>query len=282
MAQVSFEYFPPRSEAQQARFDAAHEQLKALKPEYYSVTFGAGGSTRDETAATVDRISAGAEVAPHISCKGGDEQQIDRLLDHYVSRGVRRLVVLRGDATSGAVGGDDFPFAADLVAHVRRRHGDHFHLAVACYPEVHPEARGAAADLRYFKAKVDAGADEAITQYFFNADAYFRFVDAARAAGINVPIVPGVMPITNYDQLKRFSNMCGAEIPRWLDRRLQDLADDTASIAELGLDVVSGLCEQLVDGGAPSLHIYTLNRAKATIRLVERIADAGPSPGSAA
>lgn len=219
----------------------------------------------------VDEIGLSQSVAPHISCRGGSEESIRRLLNHYQEKGVKKLVVLRGDPTSGSVGGDTFRFANDLVRFIKREYADQFAMSVACYPEVHPESSSASDDLRFFKAKVDAGADDAITQYFFNADAYFRFVDAAAAKGVSIPIVPGIMPITNYAQLKRFSDVCGAQIPRWLDARLQDFGDDKKSLGEFGLDVVADMCQRLIDGGAPALHFYTLNRTASTVNLVSRL-----------
>ncbi|MEM7708031.1 MAG: methylenetetrahydrofolate reductase [NAD(P)H] [Pseudomonadota bacterium] len=271
MTNFSFEYFPPRNSAQRERFKETHQRLRALKPEYFSVTFGAGGTTRDETADTVDEIRATDPVAPHISCRGGTEDTISALLDRYRAKGVDRLVVLRGDPTSGSVGGDRFAYACDLVSFIQQNYPQQFSIAVACYPEVHPEASSAAKDLAYFRSKVDAGASEAITQYFFNADAYFRFVDAATAAGVEVPIVPGIMPVTNYAQLKRFSDVCGAEIPRWMEARLRDFGDDKIAIADFGLEVVGEMCERLIAGGAPSLHFYTLNRAAATVKLIDAL-----------
>ncbi len=271
MTNFSFEYFPPRSDVQRERFKETHERLRALRPEYFSVTFGAGGTTRDETADTVDQIRTTDPVAPHISCRGGSEATITALLDHYRDKGVNRLVVLRGDPTSGAVGGERFVYARDLVEFIQHRYPEQFSIAVACYPEVHPEASSASQDLNHFRAKVDAGASEAITQYFFNADAYFRFVDAAAAAGVEVPIVPGIMPVTNYAQLKRFSDVCGAEIPRWMEARLRDFGDDKKAIADFGLEVVGEMCERLIAGGAPSLHFYTLNRAAATVKLIDAL-----------
>ncbi len=275
MKKISFEYFPPRNEGQLSRFRSTHEALCKLNPEYFSVTFGAGGSTRDETAKVVEEIGRSQPVAPHISCRGGDENSIRQLLDRYRDKGVRKLVVLRGDPTSGSVGGDTFPFANDLVTFIKREYADQFSISVACYPEVHPESRSASDDLNNFKAKVEAGADEAITQYFFNADAYFRFVEAVTAKGISVPIVPGIMPITNYVQLKRFSDVCGAQIPRWLDARLQDFGEDKESLNDFGLDVVAEMCHRLIDGGAPALHFYTLNRTVSTVNLVSRLGIAG-------
>ena len=266
----SFEFFPPRSEDAAARFAQARRALLLLQPDYVSVTFGAGGSTRDLTLDTVTTLAREGDVpvAPHISCIGATATSLRELLDAYRSLGIRRLVALRGDLPSGM--GDapgEFRYASDLVAFIRRETGDWFHLEVAAYPEVHPQARSARADLDAFVRKVRAGADGAITQYFFNADAYFRFRDAAAAAGVMVPIIPGVMPITNYTQLARFSAACGAEIPRWLARRLEDFGDDRDGLRAFGTDVTLALCRRLLDGGAPGLHFYTLNRAEPTASL---------------
>jgi methylenetetrahydrofolate reductase (NADPH) len=266
----SFEFFPPRSDDAAARFAEARQALLRLRPDYVSVTFGAGGSTRDLTLDTVAALQQGGDVpvAPHISCIGATAASLRELLDTYRALGIRRLVALRGDLPSGM--GDapgEFRYASDLVAFIRRETGDWFHLEVAAYPEVHPQARGARADLDAFVRKVRAGADGAITQYFFNADAYFRFRDAATAAGVAVPIIPGVMPITNYTQLARFSAACGAEIPRWLARRLEDFGDDLDGLRAFGFDVTLTLCRRLIDGGAPGLHFYTLNRAEPTAAL---------------
>jgi len=258
---VSFEFFPPNTPEGLAKLRETRRQLAALEPEFFSVTFGAGGSTRDKSLGVVDEIATeGHSVAPHLSCVGATREGIAELLDHWRSHGVRRLVALRGDLPSGMVDAGEFRYACDLVAFVRERTGDWFRIEVAAYPEVHPQAASADADLKAFVHKVQAGADAAITQYFFNADAYFRFVDAARAQGVTVPIVPGIMPITNYTQLARFSDACGAEIPRWIRLRLAGFADDVESLRAFGHDVVTALCVRLLEGGAPGIHFYTLNQ----------------------
>jgi methylenetetrahydrofolate reductase (NADPH) len=246
--------------------------LALLNPKFFSVTFGAGGSTRDRTMDAVLEIQAeGFEAAPHISGISSSKEEILSLLNTYKSHGIRRLVVLRGDLPSGEVSSGDFSYASQLVAFIREQTGDWFQIEVAAYPETHPEARSAAADLKHFKTKVDAGANAAITQYFYNADAYFQFVDQCQKLGIEIPIVPGVMPIYNYTQLARFSNVCGAEIPRWLRLRLEDYGDDMASLRALGLDVVTDLCEKLLAGGAPGLHFYTLNQSGIIGNIAERL-----------
>jgi methylenetetrahydrofolate reductase (NADPH) len=258
---VSFEFFPPNTPEGLAKLRETRRALAALEPEFFSVTFGAGGSTRDKSLGVVDEIATeGHSVAPHLSCVGATREGIAELLEHWRARGVRRLVALRGDLPSGMVDAGEFRHASDLVAFVRERTGDWFHIEVAAYPEVHPQAASPAADLSAFVHKVRAGADAAITQYFFNADAYFRFVDAARARGVTVPIVPGIMPITNYTQLARFSDACGAEIPRWIRLRLAGFADDVESLRAFGHDVVTALCVRLLEGGAPGIHFYTLNQ----------------------
>lgn len=258
---VSFEFFPPNTPEGLAKLRETRHQLAALEPEFFSVTFGAGGSTRDKSLGVVEEIAAeGHAVAPHLSCVGATRDGIAELLGHWRARGVRRLVALRGDLPSGMVDAGEFRYACDLVAFVRERTGDWFHIEVAAYPEVHPQAASQAADLSAFVTKVRAGADAAITQYFFNADAYFRFVDAAQAQGVSVPIVPGIMPITNYTQLARFSDACGAEIPRWIRMRLAGFADDVDSLRAFGHDVVASLCRRLLEGGAPGIHFYTLNQ----------------------
>ncbi|HEY0180693.1 MAG TPA: methylenetetrahydrofolate reductase [NAD(P)H] [Dokdonella sp.] len=274
MIPVSLEFFPPKTAEQKAALEAALPKLKALRPEYVSVTFGAGGSTLSYTPETVRHLreAHALDTAPHLSCMGGTRAEIRALLERYADMGCRRIVALRGDLPSGMASYGDFRYASDLVEFVRAETGDRFRIEVACYPEVHPQADDAHADLASFKRKVDAGADGAITQYFYNADAYFRFVDAARALGVGVPIVPGVMPIANFTQLRRFSELCGAEIPRWLVKRLGALGDDVEAAREFAADVVAELCRRLIEGGAPGLHFYTLNRARATSAICERLA----------
>jgi len=271
---LSFEFFPPRDEAAQASFRTARGKLAALDPEYMSVTFGAGGSTRNKTRDTVLDIQTNTQIpaAPHLSCMAEDEDSLLDLLDGYQTAGIRRLVALRGDRPSGG-GTGVFDYAVDLVRFIRDKTGDQFHLEVAGYPEHHPESKSPALDLQYLKDKVSAGADGIITQYFFNPDAYFRFVDDTRAAGIEVPIVPGIMPITNYSRLARFSRMCGAEIPLWIAKRLDawEADGDTESIRAFGEDTVAALCQKLIDAGAPGLHFYTLNRARPTLALCQRL-----------
>jgi methylenetetrahydrofolate reductase (NADPH) len=262
---ISLEYFPPRDIPAQEKLVRAAKQLLAVHPAYVSVTFGAGGSTRSGTTDTVRMMqNLGCDVAPHLSCVGSTRGVLDEIIDAYREQGIRRLVILRGDMPSG-MGGDpgELRYAAELVAHVRERYGDHFHIEVAAYPEMHPQSLSAAEDLEHFLAKVRAGADGAITQYFFNPDAYFDFVDRVRARGVDVPITPGIMPITNYTQLARFSNMCGAEIPRWLRLRLADFGDDRASIRAFGVEVISEMTAKLLAQGAPGVHFYTLNQAEA-------------------
>jgi methylenetetrahydrofolate reductase (NADPH) len=260
---VSFEFFPPSTPEGLAKLRNARHQLAQLAPEFFSVTYGAGGATRDKTLGVVDEIAAeaGVPVAPHLSCIGATRGGVRELLDTYRSRGIRRLVALRGDLPSGMVDAGEFRHASDLVAFIRAETGDAFEIHVAAYPETHPQARSPAADLQHFAIKVAAGADAAITQYFFNADAYFRFVDDARASGIRVPIVPGIMPIMNHTQLARFSDACGAEIPRWIRLKLAAFGDDVQSLRAFGHDVVVALCDRLLAGGAPGLHFYTLNQA---------------------
>lgn len=270
----SFEFFPPKTEDGMAALRATRKQLAQLKPRFFSVTYGAGGSTRDRTYEIVKSIQAedDIEAAPHLSCIGSTHESIREILRSYIALGIRHLVALRGDLPSGVRGAaGELRYASELVEFVRKETGDHFRIEVAAYPEVHPEANTAAADLAAFKRKVDAGANSAITQYFYNADAYFHFVDACTAAGITVPIVPGIMPITNYKQLARFSDQCGAEIPRWLRRRLEGYGEDLESIRAFGLDVTTALCEQLLDRGAPGLHFYTLNKAGPSSVVWERL-----------
>jgi len=273
MIPISFEFFPPKTDEQKATLDAALPKLKSLGPDYVSVTFGAGGSTLSYTPETVRQLRDvhGLDAAPHVSCMGGTREEIRTLLAHYQAMGCRRIVALRGDLPSGMAGYGDFRYASELVSFIRSENDGFFHIEVACYPEMHPQANDAQADLKNFIAKVNAGANGAITQYFFNPDAYFRFVDDARRHGVTVPIVPGIMPISQYSQLRRFSDMCGAEIPRWIAKRLEAFRDDADAIREFGADVVADLCRKLIAGGAPGLHFYTLNRAKATLAVHERL-----------
>jgi methylenetetrahydrofolate reductase (NADPH) len=270
---ISFEFFPPRTEEQQLVLESTWQKLAPLGPEYLSVTFGAGGSTLQATRETVAALGAWTDVpvAPHISCMAHSEDMLRDLLQSYREQGVHRLVVLRGDRPDGTTGPGPFQYANELVAWIRREFGDAFHIEVACYPEFHPESASPKTEMRYFKQKVEAGADGATTQYFYNSDCYFRFVDDCHRSGIDIPITPGIMPITNYRQLARFSDMCGAEIPRWIRRRLEGYGEDGASIRAFGLDVVTELCERLLQGGAPGLHIYTLNRANASFLLWQRL-----------
>lgn len=274
MIPISFEFYPPKTDDQRAQLDRTAARLKAWSPEYVSCTFGAGGSTLSYTSETVRHLNQhhGFEAAPHLSCVGGNREEIRELLKLYRAIGCRRIVALRGDLPSGMGHPGDLRYASELVELIRAEHGDRFHIEVAAYPETHPQAEDALADLRYFKAKVDAGADGAITQYFYNPDAYFRFVDDARRLGVEVPIVPGIMPISNFTQLRRFSEACGAEIPRWIARRMQAFGDDAAAVREFGADVVAALCRRLVEGGAPALHFYTLNLAKPTEAVLQRLA----------
>jgi len=269
----SFEFFPPKTPEGADKLRAVRAKLAAVQPAFFSVTFGAGGSTREGTWNTVTEIAAaGLAVAPHISCIGTTRASVRELLLAYRSRGIRRLVALRGDLPSGAAGGaGDFRYANELVEFIRAETGDWFHVEVAAYPEYHPQSRSPADDLANFARKVKAGADSAITQYFYNSDAYFRFVEDAQALGVEVPIVPGIMPITNYTQLARFSDACGAEIPRWIRLKLQSYGDDRDSISAFGLDVVTDLCEQLLAVDAPGLHFYTMNQAEPTLELWARL-----------
>lgn len=272
-APISFEFFPPRTAEQRSVLESTWRSLAPLQPEYLSVTFGAGGSTLDATRETVEALAAVTDVpvAPHISCMAHSERMLRRLLEGYRDGGVRRLVVLRGDRPTGVTHSGPFHHANELVAFIRRAFGDDFHIDVACYPEFHPESESPASELHWFRRKVEAGADGAVTQYFYNADSYFHFVDDCRKAGIGIPITPGIMPIGNYAQLARFSSMCGAEIPQWLRRRLEGFGDDRQAVHEFGLDVVTELCERLLAGGAPGLHIYTLNRANTSLELWRRL-----------
>ena len=270
---ISFEFFPPKTPEGADKLRLARAALYALKPEFCSVTYGAGGSTQDGTFATVAEILAeGVGAASHFSCIGATRAGVLEQLKRLKTMGVKRLVALRGDLPSGYGAGGEFPYASDLVAFVREQTGSDFRIEVACYPEVHPQARSPEADLQAFAAKVRAGADAAITQYFYNTDAYFRFVDDAYRIGADVPVVPGIMPITSSTQLLRFSDACGAEIPRWIRLRLQGFGDDSASIRAFGLDVVTDLCDQLCTAGVPGLHFYTMNQSAATLEICRRLA----------
>ncbi|MBK1700177.1 methylenetetrahydrofolate reductase [NAD(P)H] [Thiococcus pfennigii] len=270
----SFELFPPKTPEGMAKLKDQVERLRAVGPRYISVTYGAGGSTRAGTFETVDWLCAqGLDTAPHLTCIGATRAEVGELLQRYRDQGIRRIVALRGDLPSGMGRGTngDFRYANELVAFIRAEHGAHFHIEVAAYPEVHPQATSAARDLDNFVRKVEAGADAAITQYFFNTDGYFAFVDACRARGVDIPIVPGIMPITNFTQLARFSDACGAEIPRWIRRRLEGYGDDLASLRAFGHEVVADLCQRLLAGGAPGLHFYTMNQAGPVLRLWDRL-----------
>lgn len=268
----SIEFFPPKTPEGVEKLRAARTRLAELKPKYFSVTFGAGGSTQKGTLETVLEIKReGHEAAPHLSCIGSSRDSLRAVLNEYKANGIRRLVALRGDLPSGYGASGELRYANELVEFIRAETGDWFHIEVAAYPEMHPQARSPQDDVQSFARKVQAGANAAITQYFYNADAYFRFVEEARKAGVTVPIVAGIMPITNYSQLMRFSDMCGAEIPRWIRLKLASFGDDTASIKAFGLDVVTALCERLLAGGAPGLHFYTLNQAAATTEICRRL-----------
>jgi methylenetetrahydrofolate reductase (NADPH) len=269
---ISLEFFPTKTPEGAVKLRAVRQQLYALKPEFCSVTFGAGGSTQDGTLQAVTEIMAeGCPAAPHLSCIGQSRESIRERLAAYSAAGIRRIVALRGDLPSGYGVGGEFRYASDLVAFVRAETGDRFHIEVAAYPETHPQAKSPLADLDAFAAKVKAGANSGITQYFFNSDAYFRYVDDLHAMGVDVPVVPGIMPITSSTQLMRFSDACGAEIPRWIGKRMQALGDDADGIRDFAADLVADMCRKLVAGGAPSLHFYTLNLAKPTQAVLARL-----------
>ena len=258
----SIEFYPPKTAEGAEKLRAVRAKLSELHPKYFSVTFGAGGTTQTGTLDTVREIlAAGEDAAPHLSCIGGTRESIRAILNEYKSHGIKRIVALRGDLPSGYGAAGEFRYANELVEFIRAETGDWFHVEVAAYPEYHPQARKPQQDLAAFKAKIDAGANAAITQYFYNPDAYFHFVEQAEAMGIDVPIVPGIMPINNFSQLARFSDACGAEIPRWMRLKLEGFGDDTASVKAFGLDVVTELCDKLLSGGAPGLHVYTMNQA---------------------
>lgn len=269
----SFEFFPPKTPEGSAKLRETVKQLAQFHPAFFSVTFGAGGSTQEGTLTTVlDIRGAGHHAAPHISCIGSTRESISGIIHRYKDAGIRHTVALRGDLPSGMAVAGEFRHANDLVEFIREETGDHFHVEVAAYPEYHPQARRAQEDIENFKRKVDAGADSAITQYFYNPDAYFHFVEQARAMGVSIPIVPGIMPIGGFSQLARFSDACGAEIPRWVRRKMEGYGDDTASIRAFGLDLVTDLCAKLLEGGAPGLHFYTLNQAGLSSAIWQRLA----------
>ena len=269
---VSLEFFPPKTPEGVDKLAQVRQQLYRLQPEYCSVTYGAGGSTQDGTLQTIRSIlSEGKDAAPHFSCIGASKASVREQLQQFQDMGLKRIVALRGDLPSGYGGFGEFRYASDLVAFIREATGDHFHIEVAAYPEMHPQARNPQADLQAFVTKVKAGADVAITQYFFNSDAYFRFVDDADKAGVHIPIVPGIMPITNASQLLRFSDACGAEVPRWIRSRLEGFGDDKASIQAFGLDVVTDLCDQLRCAGVPGIHFYTMNQAGPVLAVCDQL-----------
>jgi len=268
----SFEFFPPNTEEGAQKLAQTARQLAQLKPEFFSCTYGAGGSTRERTLkAVLDLCKAGHSAAPHISCIGSSRTSVREILQEYKTHGIRHLVALRGDLPSGTASAGEFHYANELVAFIREEFGTHFFIEVAAYPEYHPQARNAQEDLLAFQRKAEAGADSAITQYFFNADSYFHFVDECEAMGLDLPVVPGIMPIGRFSQLARFSDACGAEIPRWIRKKLEGYGDDAASIRAFGLDVVTDLCDRLLSNGAPGLHFYTLNQAGLTTTIWQRL-----------
>ncbi len=272
--QFSCEFFPPKTDKGMDNLFKTADILKSeINPEFFSVTFGAGGSTRETTFNAVTKIkqSTGCDVAPHLSCIGSSKQQLKEILDDYKQQGIKRIVALRGDMPSGTVSQSDFSYANELISYIRENYNDQFHLEVAAYPEIHPQADNANKDLLHFKNKVNAGANSAITQYFYNVDSYFYFIDSCEKAGLDIPIVPGIMPITNYSNLARFSDMCGAEIPQWLRRKLESYADDTDSIKAFGAEYVSIMCQKLLDMGAPGLHFYSMNQTEATLKIWNNI-----------
>ena len=269
---ISFEFFPPNTPVGSDKLRTVVAELSATQPEFFSVTYGAGGSTREKTLSTVQQIAAmGFEAAPHLSCVGSTEAGIAEILATYREQGIRRLVALRGDLPSGTATAGEFRYAADLVEFVRRTQGSDWHIEVAAYPEYHPQQRYARRDLEFFAAKVQAGADSAITQFFFNPDAYFHFVDEVRALGVQAPIVPGIMPIHNFAKIAQFAQRDGIEIPRWVALKMEGFHDDAASVRAFGLDVVTRLCERLIAGGAPSIHFYTLNQSGLSLEICRRL-----------
>lgn len=268
----SFEFFPPKTEAGMEKLQRVRDELARRKPDFFSVTYGAGGSTQERTIDTVLKLQdQGISTAPHLSCVGSTTENIATLLDHYIEHGVNRIVALRGDLPSGMGSAGELKYANELVDFIRQHSGDHFNIEVAAYPEFHPQAPSAEDDLLNFKKKVDAGANSAITQYFYNADSYFYFIERCEKMGIDIPIVPGIMPITNYSSLVRFSDMCGAEIPRWIKKQLEAYGDDTASILKFGEEVVTKMCDQLLRAGAPGIHFYTLNQAEPSLKIWDNL-----------
>lgn len=266
---ISFEFFPPKTDIGAEKLITVHQDLQQLQPEFFSITYGAGGSTRERTLAAIKEFNGkGTPVAPHLSCIGDDKARITELLDLYVAQGINKIVALRGDLPSGQVGLGELPYAQDLVRFIREHSGDHFHIEVAAYPEMHPQAETFDQDIQRFTEKVNAGANSAITQFFFNPDAYFYFLDRLQKQGITIPVAPGIMPITNASNLIRFADGTGAEIPRWIRKQLQAYGDDSRSIRAFGHEVILKLCERLIDGGAPSLHFYTMNTTEPTRQLV--------------
>lgn len=269
---ISFEFFPPKTPIGQEKLLVVRDKLAATNPDFFSVTYGAGGSTQNGTLSTVLALrESGIDAAPHMSCIGASREELRNLLQNYKDQGIKRLVALRGDLPSGMGMGGELRYANELVAFIRQEFGKDFIIEVAAYPESHPQAANLDVDIQNFVRKCQAGADSAITQYFFNADAYFYFVDRVRAAGIEIPIIPGIMPITNYNKLARFSDMCGAEIPRWIRKQLESYGDDNDSIVKFGEEVISNLCKQLMEGGAPGLHFYTLNQAKPSLAIINNL-----------
>ncbi|MBS1226807.1 MAG: metF [Proteobacteria bacterium] len=270
--ELSIEFFPPQTPEGVEKLRAVRGKLAALKPEFFSVTFGAGGSTRERTFAVVREIATdGFVAAPHLSCVGSTRENISAVLQEYKAAGIRRIVALRGDLPSGMAEAGDFRYANELVDFIRQETGDHFHLDIAAYPEWHPQARNPHDDLTAFVRKAKAGANSAITQYFYNADAYFHFCDEVRARGVDIPITPGIMPIASFSKLARFSDACGAELPRWMRRKFEGMGDDVDSIRAFGLDVVTELCERLLSGGAPGLHFYSMNQSALTLEICRRL-----------
>jgi methylenetetrahydrofolate reductase (NADPH) len=269
---ISFEFFPPQTSEGAEKLTAARKILATHKPEFFSVTFGAGGSTQDRTLETIQRIhQEGHQAAPHLSCVGSTRDNIRSLLFTYRDMGIKRIVALRGDLPSGMASIGEFHYANELVSFIRAQTGEYFHIEVAAYPEFHPQANSAREDMLNFKRKIHAGANSAITQYFYNADAYFRFCEEIHKLGVTAPVVPGIMPIVKYSQLARFSDMCGAEIPRWMRKTMESYGDDVESVQNFGLDIVTKLCEKLIAGGAPGLHFYTLNQATASVEILKRL-----------